>query len=98
MTTDERSTTGAGGGGTDGESRRAELVTAHGDAAVVAGALRPDNTDSMATTVEGDSIRTVIERGTTGGLQSTVDDYVVNLAVADAVAAAAREHTTPNHE
>ena len=51
----------------------------------VAAAVEPDNTDSMATVVEGSTLRTDIERETTGGLQTTVDDYVVNLGVAQAV-------------
>ncbi|MFC6717539.1 KEOPS complex subunit Pcc1 [Natrialbaceae archaeon GCM10025810] len=53
---------------------------------LVARAIRPDNTDEMETTVEGDRVVTRIERETTGGLHSNVDDYVVNLDVATAVA------------
>jgi 2-C-methyl-D-erythritol 4-phosphate cytidylyltransferase len=67
-------------------SRRATITTTHGDderAEAVAAALRPDNTTEMETTVTGDAVRTVVERETTGGLHSTVDDYVVNVAVAD---------------
>ncbi|MFB6097133.1 MAG: KEOPS complex subunit Pcc1 [Haloferacaceae archaeon] len=73
---------------TSTDSRRAEIETAHADAAtaeVVAAALRPDNTDSMTTTVDGDVVRTVVERDTTGGLGSSVDDYVVNVTVAETV-------------
>jgi len=65
--------------------RRAELRTVHGDAATaerIAAALRPDNTDQMRTTVDGDAVRTTVERETTSGLRATVDDYVVNLQVA----------------
>jgi hypothetical protein len=51
----------------------------------VACAVAPDNTASMTTRVDGATVTTDIERDTTGGLQSTVDDYVVNLGVADAV-------------
>ena len=65
--------------------RRAELRTTHAHPDRVAAALRPDNTDSMSTRVDGDAVVTEIERETTGGLQSSVDDYVVNLTVADAV-------------
>jgi hypothetical protein len=72
-------------------SRRAELSTTHVDAAVVAAALTPDNTDAMTTTVDGDTVRTRIVRDRTGGLAATVDDYVVNLTVADAVAETARD-------
>jgi len=57
----------------------------------VAAAVAPDNTDSMATTVEGRAVRTEITRETTGGLQTTVDDYVVNLGVAQAVIKAVAE-------
>ena len=72
--------------------RRARLETTHEDAQRIAAAVTPDNTDSMTTTVEGDSIVTVIERETTGGLQATVDDYVVNLTVAETVADNATRH------
>ena len=72
--------------------RRARLETEHEHARLVADAVIPDNTDSMTTTVEGDSIVTVVERETTGGLQATVDDYVVNLTVAETVADNATRH------
>ncbi len=65
--------------------RRAELRTDHESATAaerIAAAVRPDNTAEMETTVEGSVVRTTIERETTGGLQATVDDYVVNLHVA----------------
>ncbi|MFC4356865.1 KEOPS complex subunit Pcc1 [Halobium salinum] len=71
-------------------SRRARIETRHADAGLVAAALTPDNTDSMATTVDGDRVVTTVERGTTGGLGSSVDDYVVNLTVAQTVVADAR--------
>lgn len=73
--------------------RRAALRTTHASAeaaAVVAGAVEPDNTDSMATRVDGDAVVTTIERETTGGLHSSVDDYVVNLSVADRLVDAGR--------
>ncbi|TKX78775.1 KEOPS complex Pcc1-like subunit [Halorubrum sp. SD626R] len=79
--------------GTESDSARtATLRTTHVDAALVAAALAPDDTESMATRVDGDAIACEIERGTTGGLQSTVDDYVVNLHVADRIAERARAH------
>jgi len=65
--------------------RTATVRTTHADARVVAAALAPDDTDSMSVAVDGDTIETRIERPTTGGLRSTVDDYVVNLRVADRV-------------
>ena len=66
-------------------ARTARLRTTHADADRVAASLRPDNTDSMSMVVEGDALVTTVERETTGGLQATVDDTVVNLTVADAV-------------
>jgi hypothetical protein len=74
--------------------RTATVRTTHGDAGLVADALAPDDTDSMAVSVDGDAIDCRIERPTTGGLRSTVDDYVVNLRVAERVAERAREHRT----
>ena len=68
--------------------RTATLRTDHATptrAEWVAAAVEPDNTDSMATSVDGTAVRTEITRETTGGLQTTVDDYVVNLGVAQAV-------------
>jgi hypothetical protein len=66
--------------------RRATITTRHDDPSVVAGALEPDNTDQMTTTVTTEGVVTTIDRPGTGGLQSTVDDYLVNLQVADSVA------------
>ncbi|KAB1194629.1 hypothetical protein GJR96_14735 [Haloferax sp. MBLA0076] len=79
-------------------TRRATLRTTHDDPELVAAALGPDNTDSMQTTIDGDELVTTIERDSTGGLLSTVDDYVVNVTVAQTVIAATRTHTTTNHE
>ncbi len=65
---------------------RAVIETTHGTrerAAMVAAALTTDNTDEMVTAVDGETVRTVIERESTGGLHATVDDYVVNCTVAD---------------
>jgi hypothetical protein len=73
-------------------TRRADIETSHADAAtaeVVADALRPDNTDSMVTETDGATVRTTIERETTGGLGSSVDDYVVNVGVAERIATTA---------
>ena len=74
-------------------TRRATIRTSHDDPDLVARALRPDNTDEMETDVEedGDAVVTRIERETTGGLHSTVDDYVVNLEVAIDVARSGRD-------
>ena len=66
-------------------TRQARIETefdAPGTAQQVAAALGPDNTPEMDTQVEGAAVVTEIVRETTGGLQATVDDYVVNLQVA----------------
>ncbi|MFO8114481.1 MAG: KEOPS complex subunit Pcc1 [Halorubrum sp.] len=76
----------------DGTTRTATVRTTHADAALVAAALAPDETDSMATRVDGDAIECAVERPTTGGLRSTVDDHVVNLRVADRLVERARAH------
>lgn len=65
----------------------ATVRTTHDRPEVVAAAIRPDNTDEMATRVETDAdgtgaVVTTIERDSTGGLRTTVDDYVTNLTVA----------------
>jgi hypothetical protein len=73
--------------------RRARVRTAHADPEVVAAAVEPDNTDSMTTRVDGAAVETTIARETTGGLHSSVDDYVVNLAVADRLARDERGRT-----
>lgn len=77
--------------------RRATVRTSHGDdarAERIAAALRPDNTDEMDTRIDGDEIVTSIERDTTGGLHSTVDDYVVNLHVAVQLSDQPNQHTS----
>jgi hypothetical protein len=71
------------------DDRTATVRTSHDHADVVARAVTPDNTDEMETVVENGRLVTRIERDTTGGLQSTVDDYLVNLDVAARVVAAA---------
>lgn len=78
-------------------TRKATIRTTHGDPELLARALEPDNTEEMETTVEGpEDARTLvtrIERETTSGLQSTVDDYVVNLDVACSID---RQTTNPS--
>ncbi|MFB6072781.1 MAG: KEOPS complex subunit Pcc1 [Halobacterium sp.] len=75
-------------------TRTATVRTEVADPALVAACVRPDNTAEMETRVEDDAVVTRIEREDTGGLQSTVDDYVVNVTVATEVAAHANRHTT----
>ena len=87
-----------GDNGTDDGSSAAEIRTSHdspADAERIAASVRPDNTAEMTTRVEGDAVVTSIERDNTSGLQSTVDDYVVNLRVA---AQLTTDQTQSNHE
>ncbi|PSQ31769.1 hypothetical protein BRD16_02340 [Halobacteriales archaeon SW_6_65_46] len=63
--------------------KRTTVRTTHEHAAAVAAALEPDNTTEMETMVDGEQVKTTIARETTGGLHSSVDDYVRNLIVAD---------------
>ncbi|MFP9193476.1 KEOPS complex subunit Pcc1 [Natronosalvus vescus] len=81
-------------------SRRATIRTRHDvDSSIVVAAIAPDNTDEMDTRLEradgaSERVVTTIERETTGGLHSTVDDYVVNLDVAERVAQHGRTTAT----
>lgn len=76
-------------------SHEATLATSHDDPRAVAAALAPDNTDAMTTSVDGEQVRTTIVREDAGGLAASVDDYLVNLTVADAVCETARDTTQP---
>ncbi|MFW6003360.1 MAG: KEOPS complex subunit Pcc1 [Halanaeroarchaeum sp.] len=84
-------------------TRRATIRTAVSDPETVAASLHPDNTDSITTRVDRsddgpDQVVTTIERDSTSGLRSTLDDYVVNCAVADDLVQLAERHTTTTHE
>jgi hypothetical protein len=82
---------------TDGaatDARRARVATTHDAPRVIARAVAPDNTDDIDTRVDGDRVVTTVDREGTGGLAATLDDYVVNVSVADRVAAAARGDTS----
>ncbi len=63
--------------------RRATIRTRHDDPATVAAAVAPDNTAEMTTRVDENIVETIIERATTGGLRTSLDDYLVNLSVAE---------------
>jgi len=80
-------------------SRTATIRTELAEAETIAAAVRPDNTPEIDTRVEdgGDAdeagaVVTTVERETTGGLRTTVDDYVVNLGVAQRVVQVAERH------
>jgi hypothetical protein len=75
-------------------TRSATVRTEVTDPELVAACVRPDNTAEMSTGVEDGAVVTRIDRDDTAGLQSTVDDYVVNLTVAAEVAQTANRHAT----
>lgn len=85
---------------TGGDLARTALVeTTHADAeaaATIAAAISPDNTDDIRTEADGATVETRITRGTTGGFLASVDDYLVNLDVADDVVATGRGTDSTN--
>lgn len=66
---------------------RVTIRTSHARPTQVAAALEPDNTTEMVTRISEDQVVTEINRPTAGGLRSTLDDYLVNLTVADRLTA-----------
>ncbi|MFB6127600.1 MAG: KEOPS complex subunit Pcc1 [Halolamina sp.] len=89
------------------ESREADLAVASAAPETVAAAVAPDDTDDVQTRADRDPdralpdwadgvVRVHVTRESTGGLQATVDDSVVNLTVAETVVETAREHATDN--
>ena len=59
------------------------ITTVHGNAGCVAPALAPDNLTSMTTTAEGDHVTTVIKGTQLRSVIASVDDYLMNLAIAE---------------
>jgi uncharacterized FlgJ-related protein len=62
---------------------RGRITTGHGNAACVASALAPDNLRSMTTTSDGDRVNTAIEGTQLRSVIASVDDYLMNLAIAE---------------
>ena len=77
-------------------ARAATIRTKSEDAEILASSVRPDNTPEIDTQVDDNRIITTIERETTGGLRTTIDDYVVNLAVAQEIVQTANRHADAN--
>ncbi len=61
------------------------LTTTHRNPACVAAALRPDNLQSMETHSEDDRVVTTIEGTSLRSVIASVDDYLMNLGVAEEV-------------
>jgi hypothetical protein len=62
---------------------KGRITTVHGNAGCVASALAPDNLKSMTTTAEGDHVITMIEGTQLRSVIASVDDYLMNLAIAE---------------
>ena len=74
--------------------KRLEVRTTHDDPETVARSITPDNTPEIETRTTDEQVITTITRESTGGLRTTMDDYVVNLTVADEVIQLADQQTT----
>ena len=62
---------------------KGRITTGHGSADCVASALAPDNLRSMTTTADGDQVNTAIEGTQLRSVIASVDDYLMNLAIAE---------------
>ncbi|MDD1688776.1 MAG: hypothetical protein LUO90_04335 [Methanoregula sp.] len=62
---------------------KGEITTVHRNARCVASSLAPDNLTSMTTTAEGDKVMTVITGTQLRSVIASVDDYLMNLAIAE---------------
>ena len=71
------------------------ITTRHERAGCIAASLTPDNLRSMATRAEGDKVITVITGTQTRSVIASVDDYLMNLAIAeDACSVVPQQNTT----
>lgn len=59
------------------------ITTRHGNPSCVAGAIRVDNLSAMRTVVAGGAVRTDITGTKLRSVIASVDDYLMNLAVAE---------------
>lgn len=59
------------------------IRTRHGNPGCVASSLRPDNLQSMRTRAEGDLVVTEIDGTSLRSVIASVDDYLMNLGVAE---------------
>lgn len=62
---------------------RGLIATTHTDAPGVAASLAPDNLRGMTTTADGNRVTTRIENTPLRSVIASVDDYLMNLAIAD---------------
>ncbi|HII99777.1 MAG TPA: hypothetical protein HA272_11125 [Methanoregula sp.] len=59
------------------------ITTRHECAGCIAASLKPDNLRSMTTTAEGDRVITKITGTQARSVIASVDDYLMNLAIAE---------------
>jgi hypothetical protein len=69
------------------------VTTTHRNPACVAGAIRVDNLSAMKTEVAGNHVRTTITGTKLRSVIASVDDYLMNLAVAEATCGYRQEET-----
>jgi predicted regulator of Ras-like GTPase activity (Roadblock/LC7/MglB family) len=69
------------------------ITTVHADAESVASSLAPDNLKGMTTTADGDRVTTVIHGTQIRSVIASVDDYLMNLAIADETTTLPRKKT-----
>ncbi len=72
------------------------ITTRHEDAACIAAALSPDNLRSMETGADGDRVVTAITGTQLRSIIASVDDYLMNLAVAEDACSLRTGKTTQN--
>ena len=72
------------------------ITTVHEKAVCVAAALAPDNLRSMSTKADGDRVITTITGTQLRSVIASVDDYLMNLAVAED-ACSVRKNERKNH-
>jgi hypothetical protein len=60
-----------------------EISTTHRNPSCVAGAIRVDNLSAMQTGAKGDKVVTAITGTKLRSVIASVDDYLMNLAIAD---------------
>ena len=62
---------------------KGSITTRHRNAGAVASALTPYNMRNMITTADGDMVTTVITGTQIRSIIASVDDYLMNLAIAE---------------
>jgi hypothetical protein len=60
-----------------------EILTTHRNARCVARAIKPDNLQSMHTISDGELVRTRVTGTKLRSVIASVDDYLMNLAIAE---------------